>query len=171
MLCPKCSRCSPHFAVDSGMILRRGSGWYVRFIFRCYDSHVLIELLRKQLALDNSPIPLYIDHDAEPHEAASLGLSKSDTKLSDREESNTDWVVIGQNLGSLVQPLNIIKFINSDEPMIAVKLSYYPNTNQTAIGFNFSHIIGLSGQSYVPVVHTTDMVNVFPSGWISRYEI
>lgn len=127
------------------MILRRGSGRYAPFIFRCYDSHVLIVLLHEQLALDNSPIPLYIDYNSEPHEAASLGLPKSDTELNDGEESNPDWAVLGQNLGSLVQPLNITKFINSDEPMIAVKLSYYPGTNQTAIGFNFSHIIGLSG--------------------------
>lgn len=53
-----------------------------------------------------------------------------------------DWVVAGPNVGHLIEPVKIASLINSDEPMMSVKLSFYPKTNQTAIGFMFSHIIG-----------------------------
>ena len=50
-----------------------------------------------------------------------------------------DWTTTGYNLGSYISPINIPYLENNDEPLLSIKLSYFPKTNETAIGVMMSH--------------------------------
>lgn len=54
-----------------------------------------------------------------------------------------DWVVTERHLSSFIEPLKLTtnQVINYDEPLLSVKLSFYPKTKQTIIGYVVCHLI------------------------------
>lgn len=74
----------------------------------------------RTIALTNSPVPLVVDHDAR---GPAIG----------------DYTTIGYHLGSYLAPINLAALENHDEPLISIKLSMFPKTNETVIGVMASH--------------------------------
>ncbi|KAF9520888.1 hypothetical protein BS47DRAFT_1481214 [Hydnum rufescens UP504] len=74
--------------------------------------------------LTNSPVPLTIDR-------------SSTSPLPE------DWVVTERHLSSFIEPLKVTtgEIVNYDEPLVSVKLSFYPGSNQTVIGYILPHMI------------------------------
>jgi hypothetical protein len=77
----------------------------------------------EQIALTNSEVPVVVDHDSQEH---ALG----------------DFAIVGHHLGSYIVPIHLNSLPNNDEPLICIKLSFFPKSSETAIGVMVSHEAG-----------------------------